>query len=87
MDFEWDSDKSNSNREKHGIDFDQATEIWRDPKSIEVPARTQGEPRFAIIGVIAGKIWTAIFTKRESKTRIISVRRSRDGEEAGYNKQ
>ena len=42
MEFEFDPLKSASNREKHGVDFDQAQELWQDPMRIEVPARTVG---------------------------------------------
>ena len=38
MEFEFDSLKSASNREKHGVGFDQARELWQDPMRIEVPA-------------------------------------------------
>ncbi|MGH3278370.1 MAG: BrnT family toxin [Trebonia sp.] len=39
-----------SNREKHGVDFVQAQELWQDPLRIEVPARTTGEPRWLVVG-------------------------------------
>jgi len=42
MEFEIDPLKSVSNREKHGVDFVQAQELWQDPMRIEVPARTTG---------------------------------------------
>jgi uncharacterized DUF497 family protein len=43
MGFEWDADKSRSNREKHGIDFDRARELWQDIDRIEIPARDQDQ--------------------------------------------
>ena len=49
-----------------------------------VPARTQGEPRLMLIGRIGDKRWSAIFTIRDDKTRIISVRRSRTKEVERY---
>ncbi len=80
MEFEWDADKSRSNREKHGIDFDRARELWRDIDRIEIPARDQEEPRFLVIGKIDEKHWSAVITYRGEKIRIISVRRSRTEE-------
>jgi uncharacterized DUF497 family protein len=77
MEFEWDVDKSRSNREKHGIDFEQARELWRDIDRIEIPARDQDEPRFLVIGRIEEKYWSAVITYRGENIRIISVRRSR----------
>jgi len=37
-----------------------------------------------LIARIGAKIWSAIFTERENKVRIISVRRARTSEEAIY---
>jgi uncharacterized DUF497 family protein len=77
MDFEYDPNKSQRNLEKHGIDFEQAQLIWEDAHRLEIPARTVDEPRFLVIGQIAGKCWSAVITYRNDNTRIISVRRSR----------
>jgi uncharacterized DUF497 family protein len=40
MQFEFDPNKSESNRIKHGIDFMQAQRLWEDPDRLVVPART-----------------------------------------------
>jgi uncharacterized DUF497 family protein len=77
MEFEFDIGKSNQNREKHGIDFMEAQLLWEDPDRIVIPARTVDEPRYLLIGKIAEKHWSAVFTHRHEKIRIISVRRSR----------
>ena len=71
---------SNSNREKHGIDFDLAQTLWVDEDRIEIPAKTQDELRFLVIGKINEKHWSAVVTYRGENIRIISVRRSRDEE-------
>jgi uncharacterized DUF497 family protein len=81
---EFDTRKSEVNLAKHGIDFHQAQELWRDPLLVEVPARTVDEPRWLVIGLIDGKHWSAVVTYREQRTRIISVRRSRDEEVVIY---
>lgn len=80
MEFEFDNDKSNANREKHGIDFIEAQLLWYDPDRVVIPAKTTDEPRYLLIGKIDEKFWSAVFTPRHDKTRIISVRRSRDEE-------
>ena len=80
MEFDYDSKKSRSNQEKHGIDFVEAQFLWEDPDRLEVPAKTEDEPRILVIGRIQQKLWTAIITYRNQKIRIISVRRSRDEE-------
>lgn len=84
MDFEFDEAKSLTNAEKHGIDFAEAQLLWRVERRLVIEARSETEPRYAIIASHAGKLWTAIFTVREGRIRTISVRRSRHGEEEGY---
>ena len=62
MEFEFDSRKSQSNQEKHGIDFVAAQAIWEDPALLEIPARTLDEPRWLVIGRIGRKHWSAVIT-------------------------
>ena len=76
MRFEFDLQKSQSNEQKHGIDFEKAQLLWADPDRIQIPAKTVDEPRFMVIGKIEGKHWSIILTYREDNIRIISVRRS-----------
>jgi len=80
MEFEFDPQKSESNKQKHGIDFYEAQELWDDPDFIEIPVKTSDEARFLVIGKILGKHWSGIITYRTEKIRIISVRRSRKEE-------
>lgn len=80
MKFEYDSDKSQINKEKHGIDFCDAQALWRDPDYIQIPAMTAYEPRFLVIGKINGKHWSGVITYRGDSVRIISVRRARKEE-------
>lgn len=84
MAFEFDAQKSQSNLEKHGIDFAEAHRLWDDPELLEIPARTEDEPRSIVIGKIDAKHWSAVITYRGEDVRIISVRRSRDEEVALY---
>ena len=84
MRFEYDPQKSEANRAKHGIDFEQATALWSDPFLLEAPALTEDEPRFIAVGRIAGRHWTAVFIWREDRVRLISVRRSRRKEIETY---
>ncbi|MBN2356465.1 BrnT family toxin [candidate division KSB1 bacterium] len=84
MDFEYDENKSRANKIKHGIDFDQAQELWNDPDRIEIPVKYLDEPRYVLIAVIKNKHWSAIFTYRHNKIRLISVRRARKYEEEIY---
>ena len=80
MEFEFDAQKSQGNKQKHGIDFYEAQTLWDDPDLIEIPVRTSDEPRFLVVGKIAGKYWSGVITYRGDKIRIISVRRARKEE-------
>ena len=74
MEFEFDDAKSRSNLAKHGLNFSDAQQLWADAECVEIPARTEDETRFLIIGKVAQKYWSAIITYRENRVRIISVR-------------
>lgn len=82
--FEFDKSKSGSNKEKHGIDFETAKKLWEDPNRIEIPARWLDEPRYILIALLNESLWSAIYTVRNKKIRIISVRKSRNDEKEIY---
>ena len=84
MDFEYDERKSQSNFKKHGIDFEAGKELWADLRGIVIDARVQDEVRYALIGKIESKVWTGVYTIRNKKIRIISIRRSRKREAELY---
>ncbi len=84
MNFEFDENKSQSNKIKHGINFLEAQKLWNDVERLEIPAKSLDEPRFVIIGRIGAKLWAAVVTYRGEKIRIISVRRARKSEVALY---
>jgi hypothetical protein len=76
MEFEFDIEKSRTNKIKHGIDFIEAQLLWEDSERVEIPAKTEDEIRLMVIGLIGNKHWSAVITYRNDKTRIISARRS-----------
>lgn len=82
MDIEWDGFKSEQNEKKHGINFIRALEIWRGYYfEVDGIARSvDGEERGATIGLVGGEVYTAIWTRRTSCLRLISVRRARKRE-------
>ena len=82
--FEFDTAKSESNRAKYGIDFVEAQGLWNDPMLLEIPAKTDDESRYLLIGLIDGKHWSAVITHRGANVRLISVRRARTEEVALY---
>ena len=84
MEFEFDPAKSELNKRKHGIDFDEAAALWDDPDLLEAPARSTDEPRELMIVMIGRTLWSAIVTRRDGRVRLISVRRARDEEVERY---
>lgn len=84
MPFEYDPRKSEANKRKHGIDFEEAQSLWDDPFLLEIPVRVTDEPRMLVIGKIQGKHWSPVITIRDENIRLISVRRARKEEVALY---
>jgi len=78
--FEFDEKKSQSNKQKHGLNFREAQALRADPKLVLIPLVTEDEPRSLFIGRIADRHCSAIVTFRGDRVRIISVRRSRENE-------
>lgn len=85
--FEFDDAKSRANKKKHGIDFVEAQKLFRDERAYRLTAQYDVEPRFLVIGVIAGKHWLAVITYRGDAIRLISVRRARPVEVQQYEAQ
>ncbi|MDM9628865.1 BrnT family toxin [Rhizobium sp. S152] len=84
MDFEFDPEKSASNKDKHGIDFVEAQALWMDARGVEAPVMSAPELRYILTARIAEKYWTAVYTWRGHRCRLISVRRARDKEIQRY---
>ena len=86
MEFEWDENKNQSNKLKHRISFEEATEIFRYPRYKLVDSRLNyGEVRYIGIGRNNQMVvMTVVFTERESRIRIISARRASKKERKLY---
>jgi uncharacterized DUF497 family protein len=80
MKFEYDPNKSAANKAKHGIDFEEAQDIWKDHRAVTIDLPERAEPRSMTIGLIQKRTWVAIVTCRNDNIRIISARRARDKE-------
>jgi len=81
--FEWDEDKSNANLVKHGISFDDASDIFYGPVIVRRSSRNN-EERWIAIGESHDRIVSVIFTRRNDLIRIISARRPRRDEKRAY---
>lgn len=81
--FEWDEEKRRATYEKHGIDFRDAVEIFSG-QHLDVPARSEVEPRRCAIGEVDGIMIAVVYTARYGKIRIITARRARRNERRAY---
>jgi uncharacterized DUF497 family protein len=82
--FEFNGYKSESNMQKHGIDFETAKMLWKDPNRVEIPSRWVDEPRYILIARLEDNLWSAVYTLRENRISLISVRKSRSNEKEIY---
>jgi uncharacterized DUF497 family protein len=81
--FEWDEIKSSTNLIKHGISFDDASEVFYGPVIVRGSNRNN-EERWIAIGKSHDRIVTVIFTRRNEFIRIISARYPRPDEKRAY---
>ena len=87
MRFEWDPAKATENLAKHGVSFQEAATVFRDPLSAtgSDPDHSVGEERFVTFGVsIAGRLLAVAHTDRDDTIRIISARPVTPGERKIY---
>ena len=74
--FEWDEDKNIANIRKHGISFDDAVFVFKDPYLLEAYDKKHSsldEDRWYAIG-FAERILCVVFIERLGTIRIISAR-------------
>lgn len=78
----WDLKKSETNKNKHGISFEEARDsiFERDNILVTGIAYDKGEVRHAVIGKHRDEYYVGIFTVTAFGIRIISVRRARNEE-------
>ena len=78
--FEWDEDKRLSNLAKHGIDFEEAIEIFDGRITVTKRSTFPAELRLLTIGRRDIDTITVVWTRRGPARRIISARRARKNE-------
>ena len=82
--------KSQSNKKKHGIAFEEASTIFGDILSITIPdpATSIGEDRFITIGTsVNNKIIVVVHLDRDDIIRIISARKANRSERRQYEQE
>ncbi|MBD2361152.1 BrnT family toxin [Anabaena minutissima FACHB-250] len=85
IEFEWDENKARSNIEKHGVTFEEATEIFFDPFYQIGDATTNNEQRDFMLGYsLAQRLLLVVYVERGRRTRIISARPANRNERKLY---
>jgi len=78
LEFEWHDAKAEAHLIAHGVSFELAKTVFKDPFAIERldDREDYGEERFIIIGMAEGHVLLfARYAEREERIRIISARR------------
>lgn len=87
MRFEWDRRKANANVRKHGVTFEEASTVLRDPLSATGHDTDHSimENRFVTFGVSSqGRLLTISHMDRGSTIRIVSARPATKSERRIY---
>ncbi len=89
MGFEWDPVKSAANLIKHGLSFDTAVTVFADPRRFELESTKPeyGEVRWKVVGMVAGRVLTVVYTLRDERIRIISARSAQRDERRIYSER
>lgn len=88
MKVQFDADKDEANRFKHRLSLAFGGRVFDDPEVEILPTIRIGdeEERFKAVGLVDGKLYTAVHTWRGDTVRMISVRRSNAGEQRNYDR-
>jgi uncharacterized DUF497 family protein len=87
MEFEWDDEKAESNRLKHGVTFSEASTVFADTLSLTAydPDHSEEEDRYVTMGLSSvGKLLIVSHTDRGDNIRIISAREASRSERKEY---
>lgn len=91
MKFVWDLKKEKLNIAKHGVSFQEASDIFIDDRAITEfdNKNSQNEDRFLIIGISRklNILFVVFVEKVDSEIRIISARKANSKERNSYEKR
>lgn len=85
--FEWDTEKAESNLQQHGVSFEEAADVFFDPLSLTIPdpLHSKDENRFVTIGLSNQQRYLVIVhSERDDRIRIISARLATSNERKRY---
>jgi uncharacterized DUF497 family protein len=84
--FDWDPAKKASNARKHSVTFEEASEVFDDPRRIEWPPSdpADDEERFTTVGLVRMRVLAVVYTERGHLIRVISARKASRDERRRY---
>ncbi len=87
--FEWDEPKRRQNLKKHGVDFEEAKQVFEDSHALEaLDGRfAYGEERWLVIGASGSRLLAVVYVERDGASRIISARSATKQETHDYAEQ
>jgi uncharacterized protein len=87
MRLEWDEAKNVLNMQKHGYDFNDADTLFVGDRLEFLDDRYDyGELRYISLGTIEGRLVVAVYTRRPSAIRLISLRKANSREKERFRK-
>jgi hypothetical protein len=82
---QWDPEKAEVNRRKHGIDFADAATALSDELALTVLDEGRDEERFVTVAMDAlGRILVVVYTWRDEEIRLVSARKATAAERRQY---
>jgi uncharacterized DUF497 family protein len=90
--FEWDPKKSESNKKKHGVSFEEAETAFLDEQGLLIadPDHSKDEERFVLLGVstmLRTLVVCHCYRENDEVIRIISARKADRSEQVQYRQQ
>ena len=88
--FEWDTQKAEANRKKHGVMFEEAITVFGDPLSLNMPdsGHSESEQRYIVMGMSDRyRLLSSARVKSGEITRIISARMATRAESKSYEEE
>ena len=87
--FEWNPEKAEANRKKHGVTFEEARSVFYDDHAIEFydDEHSEWEDRFLLLGLSANMRLLLIchcYRDSENVIRVVSARKATKSESAHY---
>jgi len=77
IDFDWDPDKAKSNLQKHGVTFEEAATVMRDPRAMNMydPDHSESEDRWITLGLSSsGRLLIVCHTFNEKPGAAVTIR-------------